>query len=154
MGQNTVERYFQRQTDMWTEIQTNRQTYRQSEKQTDRQRDRQASDNKTNRLTEFCEFVHSSTTIVCENINFLQAVQCLNGLNLSDALLSPSPYLRSAMGRFPFKSLIFVSNTFLRMSLFLCLFQIIKLWYIMWNTKIYISCTSWYNVSLYLIYYF
>ena len=83
MGQNTVERHFQRQTkkhrqtDRHTDGVKNRQTDRGTDRQTDRQ-------------------------------------------------------------RFPFKSLIFVSNIFLRMSLFLCLFQIIELGYIMWNTKIYL----------------
>ena len=72
MRQNTVESYFKRQTDRQTKIQTNIQTKRKTDRHTDGQTDGQTA-RQTDRLTEYCKFARSPSTIVCENMNFLQA---------------------------------------------------------------------------------
>ena len=62
-----------RHTDKQTDLQTERNTETQTNGQTDIQTYRK-TDGQTDRPTESCKFARSPATIVCKNMNFLQAV--------------------------------------------------------------------------------
>ena len=68
-----TDRQTDRQTYSQTEIHTQRVKYRQIYRRTKRQTDRQ-TDRKTDRQKKSFKLACSPATLVCENINFLQAV--------------------------------------------------------------------------------